>query len=498
MSTTTDQTIRSVVEQVLAKLGKTAPQSNGSHRPSSPGGIPVVSHGNGSAQSSTRASSGSLGVFGSVDDAVAAATDGFSRLCKATIADRVKAIDCVRRICDEQAEELGRLELDETKIGRLDHKIDKLKIIKLVPGVEFMRSDAVSGDNGLTVTEYAPFGVIGSITPVTHSLPTLAGNVINMLAAGNTIVFNPHPSGAKIACEGVRRFNTAIKAATGLENLINIIGEPTLETAEEIFNHRGIRLLVVTGGPGVARAALASRKRAIVAGPGNPPVVVDETADLDNAAAAIVKGAAFDNNLLCIGEKEVFAVNSIFDALLEAVGRNGGYRLSPRQIQQLTQAAFKPPEKPGGHWILNRDLVGKDPAVLAQAIGITVPAGTQILFGETDTANPFVPEEQMMPFVPFVRCQDFEQALALAIKHEHGFGHTAVIHSNNLAHITRMGQACNTTLFAVNGPSTGCLGVGGEGYPSYSIATPTGEGVTTPLTFTRFRRLTVSGALRIV
>jgi aldehyde dehydrogenase len=498
MSTTTDQTIRSVVEQVLAKLGKTAPQSNGSHRPSSPGGIPVVSHGNGSAQSSTRASSGSLGVFGSVDDAVAAATDGFSRLCKATIADRVKAIDCVRRICDEQAEELGRLELDETKIGRLDHKIDKLKIIKLVPGVEFMRSDAVSGDNGLTVTEYAPFGVIGSITPVTHSLPTLAGNVINMLAAGNTIVFNPHPSGAKIACEGVRRFNTAIKAATGLENLINIIGEPTLETAEEIFNHRGIRLLVVTGGPGVARAALASRKRAIVAGPGNPPVVVDETADLDNAAAAIVKGAAFDNNLLCIGEKEVFAVNSIFDALLEAVGRNGGYRLSPRQIQQLTQIAFKPPEKPGGHWILNRDLVGKDPAVLAQAIGITVPAGTQILFGETDTANPFVPEEQMMPFIPFVRARNVDEAIEMAKEFEHGFGHTATIHSRNVRNMSNMGRIMNTTLFIKNGPSMAGLGLGGEGYLSYSIATPTGEGVTNPMTFTRQRRCTMVDDLRII
>ena len=121
-----------------------------------------------------------------------------------------------------------------------------------------------------------------------------------------------------------------------------------------------------------------------------------------------------------------------------------------------------------------------------------------LLYGETDEANPFVPEEQMMPFVPFVRVRDFEQGLELSIKHEHGFGHTAIIHSNHLDHITRMGRAMNTTLFAVNGPCTACLGVGGEGYPSYSIATPTGEGVTNPLTFTRFRRMSVSGSLRIV
>ncbi len=176
------------------------------------------------------------------------------------------------------------------KIGRLEHKIAKLKAIKDVPGVEFLRTDAISGSHGLMITEYAPFGVIGAITPVTHSLPTLAGNFVNMVAAGNTIVCNPHPSGAKIASEGVRRFNKAIFAATGLENLVNIIGTPTIETAQQVFDHRGVKMLVVTGGPAVARAALQSPKRAIVAGPGNPPVVVDATADIDNAAKSIVAG----------------------------------------------------------------------------------------------------------------------------------------------------------------------------------------------------------------
>src|SRR3984957_9538914 len=277
-----EQAIRQVVQEVLAQLGKR-------------GGAPHASNGH---------ANGDWGVFRTVDDAVAAATQGFERFRDVSMENRAKAIACVYRICDEQAEELGRLELEETKIGRLDHKIEKLKIVKLVPGIEFLRCDARSGDHGLTITEYAPFGVIGAITPVTHSLPTLAGNVVSMVSGGNTVVFNPHPSGARIGCEGVRRFNKAIYEETGLENLITIVGEPTLETANEIFEHRGIRLLVVTGGPGVARAALASKKRAIVAGPGNPPVVVDETADIENAAQSIVKGAAYDNNLLCISEKE--------------------------------------------------------------------------------------------------------------------------------------------------------------------------------------------------
>ncbi|MCA9114801.1 MAG: aldehyde dehydrogenase EutE [Planctomycetaceae bacterium] len=479
-----EQAIREVVQQVLSELGKKGPAG----RP--------ASSGNGSTGlSSTR---GDWGVFQKVDDAVAAATEGFQQLKKATLEDRTRIVQLVKDMCFDQAEELGRMEFEETKIGRLDHKIEKLKIIRLVPGVEWLKTDAVSGDHGLTITEYAPFGVIGAITPVTHSLPTLAGNVVNMVGAGNTMVVNPHPSGRRVACEGVRRFNKAIHQATGLTNLITIIENPTLESAEEVFNHRGIRLLCVTGGPGVARAALASRKRAIVAGPGNPPVVVDETADLDNAARSIIAGASYDNNLLCIGEKEVFAVDSIFDSLMSAMDRAGAFRLNAAQIQQLTSVVFSPPEQPGGHHVLNRDLVGKDPAELAAAIGVKIPAGTDLLFGETDCSNPFVPEEQMMPFVPFVRCRNADHGIELAKEYEHGFGHTALIHSRNVRNMSTMGRMMDTTLFVKNGPSMAGLGLGGEGYLSFSIATPTGEGVTSPLTFTRQRRCALVDDLSIL
>src|SRR5580704_16450947 len=329
-----EQAIRQVVQEVLAQLGKR--------------GSGAAAHSNGHAN-------GDWGVFRTVDDAVAAATSGFEKFRDVSMENRAKAIACVYRICYEQAEELGRMELEETKIGRLDHKIEKLQIVKLVPGIEFLRCDARSGDHGLTITEYAPFGVIGAVTPVTHSLPTLAGNVVNMVAAGNTVVFNPHPSGARVACEGVRRFNRAIHQAMGVENLVTIVGEPTRETAGELFDHRGVRLLVATGGPGVARAALASKKRAIVAGPGNPPVVVDETADLENAARSIVAGAAYDNNLLCIGEKEVFAVAAIFDELLETLTRYKSVRLNAGQVQALTKVAFVPGPDAQHPLVVNKD-----------------------------------------------------------------------------------------------------------------------------------------------
>ncbi|MCP3694063.1 MAG: aldehyde dehydrogenase family protein, partial [Planctomycetaceae bacterium] len=228
----------------------------------------------------------------------------------------------IRRISIEQSVELGTMEMNETKIGRLDHKINKLETLgKLTPGIEFMTSQAYTGNRGLAIVEHAPFGVIGAITPVTHSLPTITGNAVSMIASGNTLVVNPHPSGKRVAAEGVRRFNQAIYQDLGIDNLICVIAEPTLESADVIFNHRDVALICVTGGPAVARAALSANKRAIVAGPGNPPVVVDETADLDRAARSIIQGGSYDNNLLCIGEKEIFVVDSVCDALMQAMDR---------------------------------------------------------------------------------------------------------------------------------------------------------------------------------
>jgi aldehyde dehydrogenase len=471
----TDDLIRGVIQQVLSQM------RNG-QAPAAPGR-------NGHAAQ--------RGVFADVDSAVAAASAAQREFEARGLEDRRKAIACIRKICSEQAETLGREELEETKIGRLVHKIEKLKVIAdRIPGVEFLRTDAYSGENGVTLQEYAPFGLIGVITPVTHSLPTLACNAINMLAAGNAIVCNPHPSGARIACKGVHLFNQAIYEAIGIDNLLTILEKPTLESAQAIFDSREVRMLCVTGGPAVGRAALRSPKRAIVAGPGNPPVVVDETADLDNAARSIIAGAAYDNNLLCIGEKEVFAVAAIFDELCEAMTRHKAVRLDTNQIAALTKAAFVKDDK--GHEMVNKDLIGQDAAVLAERAGVRVPADTELLFGETDESHPFVDHEQMMPFVPFMRVPDVDTAIALAKKYEHGFKHTSIIHSRNVETITRMGRAMDTTLFVQNGPSMAGLGSGGEGYLSFSIATPTGEGVTTPLTFTRQRRSTTVKSMRVL
>jgi len=472
----TEALVRSVVEQVLAQVGPRTPAAGG------------------------RSLAGRHGLFSCPDEAVRAAREAFEQLSERNREDRKQIIDHIRRISIDQCVELGTMEMEETKIGRLEHKIEKLKTLgEKTPGVEFLRSEVFSGDRGLAVIEHAPFGVIGVITPVTHSLPTITGNAVSMIASGNTLVVNPHPSGKRVAAEGVRRFNEAIHADLGIDNLICLITEPTLESAEAIFAHRGIDMICVTGGPAVARAALNSGKRAVVAGPGNPPVVVDETADLDRAARAIIQGGSYDNNLLCIAEKEVFVVDRVFDAMLDAMERAGAGRLNEREIDQLTREAIATVgEGEHRHDVAVKDFIGQDAAVLARVAGRQVSPETEIVFGETDESNPFVPVEQMMPFLPFVRVRDIDEAIAKAKYYEHGFRHTSIIHTNNVRNMTRMGRALDTTLFVKNGPCMAALGLGGEGYISFSIATPTGEGVTTPLTFTRERRCSLIDDLHIL
>jgi aldehyde dehydrogenase len=472
--------IRNVVASVLAEVG---PMPIGARGPLSRHVAPGA---------------GKNGVFTDVNEAVAAARAAHIELRSRSMEVRKQVIDIIRRISIDQCEELGLMEMRETGIGRPEHKIEKLRTLGMLsPGTEFLETKAFSGDHGIALIERAPFGVIAAITPVTHSLPTITGNAVSMIAGGNAVVVNPHPSGKKVAAEGVRRFNAAIAAEVGIDNLICVLAEPTLETADALFAHRDIALICVTGGPAVGRAALRSGKRAIVAGPGNPPVVVDETADFDNAARCIIQGAAYDNNLLCIAEKEVFVVDSVFDEMMAAMRRAGALQLNSEQIAKLTSQAIT---KVGDdqHDAAAKDFIGKDASVLARAAGVTAPEGCELVFGETDEHHPFVTVEQMMPFLPFVRARDVDHAIAMAKEYEHGFRHTAIIHSRNVRNMTKMGRELDTTLYVKNGPCMASLGLGGEGYLSFSIAGPTGEGVTSPNTFTRERRCSMVDELRVV
>src|SRR5580704_9184335 len=498
MSAVNETLVRDIVAEVMGRL-------NGSPTPvrSAPAPTPPPAKDCGCEHKKSRptvALRGKFGVFQDANEACVAAHESFKQLQQQGIAARRKIEEIVKSLAEKNAEVWGKIEFEETKIGRLDHKIAKLQIIKLVPGVDWLRPDARSGDNGITLEEYTPFGVVGAVTPSTHSIPTLSGNIVNICSAGNAVVFNAHPSAARCAAVAVRAYNEAIYRETGIENIACIIEKPTLDSFNALCKNENTRLLLVTGGPMVVKAAMQTGKRAICAGPGNPPVFVDDTCCLNRAAKAIITGAAFDNNLLCIGEKEVFVLDQVADKLMQKMSENGAVKLNSAQLEKLTKAAFTfQPGQGGGcaHASVNRDFIGKDPSVLANAAGINLPSGTQLLFGETDAKHPFVEEEQMMPMLPIVRVKSVEEGIEHALESEHNYKHTAIIHSHDVETITAMARALDTTIFVKNGSCMAGLGLGGEGYLSYSIATPTGEGITNPKTFTRIRRCVMVDNLRI-
>lgn len=474
-----DVDIAAVVAEVVRRL---AAEQNAGSTGEAPGG----------GRDSGIRSVGSDGVFPSVDEAVAAAGRAQPKLAALSLDQRGVIVDIIKDYCVGNAEELARLEFQETRLGREDHKIQKLTTIPRVVGVEALRTSVRVGDAGTEFIAAAPFGVIGMVTPATHSIPTMAGNAINVIAAGNTAVFSPHPAAARCLTYALQQMNKRIKAKTGMENLITVMARPSIEAAAELFKHPGVALLTITGGPEVVRVAMRAGKRVIAAAPGNPPVVVDETADIPSAVRHIIFGAAFDNNLLCIGDKEVFVVEAVADQFMAAMRRADAVELDARQIERLTQAAFIP-EKHSGELHVNREFIGRSTAFLGRAAGMSVGPNVDLLFGETDENHVFVQEEQMMPFLPVVRVRDVEAAIAAAVKAEHGYKHTALIHTQNDETARRMARIMQTTLFIRNAPCTAALGVEGPGYLSYSIATATGEGVTTPLTFTRQRQMVIGG-----
>ncbi len=439
------------------------------------------------------------GIFASVDDAVAAAGLAFRAFRDHGLAARKVVIEAVRRSMLEHAEQLARMAHRETGIGRYEDKVLKNRLVTTkAPGPEDLEVQAVSGDAGMTVIEWAPFGVVAAITPVTNPTSTIINNTISIVSAGNAVVFNAHPSARACSAETIRLINRAIVAAGGPSNLVTGVATPTIDTARALMTHPGVRVLLVTGGPAVVREALRTDKRAITAGPGNPPAVVDQTADVERAARDIVRGASFDNNLVCIDEKVVLVVDSVADRLLRAMAQQGAYLLKEHELRRLERVIFKELGQPGKPGVMNPAWIGQDAGRILGEIGVRAEPAPRLLVADVPRDHSLAWTEQMMPVLPVVRVSSVDQAIDLAVRMEHGFHHTASIHSTNVETITRMARAMNCSIFVANGPNVAGLGEGGEGFTSFSIASPTGDGLTRPRTFSRERRVTVVGALRIV
>ena len=439
--------------------------------------------------------SGDWGVFATMDEAVEAAAAAQRDYLGRTMHDRAAYVEAIRGVVLEQEtlEYLSRKTVEETEMGNFAHKVMKNTLAATKsPGIEDLTTDAMTGDDGLTLVEYSPFGVIGAITPTTNPTETIICNAIGMLAAGNSVVFSPHPRAKEVSLHLVRLINQALVKAGAPANLVVTVAEPSIDNTNAMMEHPLIRMLVATGGPAIVKTVLSSGKKAIGAGAGNPPVVVDETADIEKAAKDIVDGCSFDNNLPCIAEKEIIAVDSVADYLIFNMKKNGAYLVTdPVVVEHLARLVLN--EKGGP----KTSFVGKSAKYILEQIGVSVEDDVKVILMETGEDHPFVQEELMMPILPLVRVPDVDEGIEMAIRVEHGNRHTALMHSRNVEKLTKMAKKIQTTIFVKNGPSYAGIGVGGEGYTTFTIAGPTGEGLTSAKSFARKRRCVLVGGMDV-
>jgi len=487
-----EQRIQEIVDKVMARLGPDArrtPTEAAFRAASTASTKPAAATTRGKEARIPRAQHG---LFPDIDTAVAAARKAFEQFESTPLSTRERIVAAMRKATLDNLRPLAEYAVAETGLGRVEDKLKKNELCATkTPGPEILRPIAFTGDHGLCILDRASYGVIGSITPTTNPTETIVNNGIGMIAGGNAVVFNTHPYAWRTCAHHIDLLNQAIIQAGGPPNLLVNVAEPSIESAQKLMTHKGVRLLVVTGGGAVVKAAMTSGKRAIAAGPGNPPAVVCDTANLAVAAHGIVEGASIDNNIICTAEKEICAVSKIADALKAELQKLGCYLMNDRQVRALEKVILD-----GDH--TNKDWVGKNAGLIGKQIGIHVGDDCRLLIAEVPEEHPFVQHELLMPVLGLVRYPDVSAAIAGAVRCEHGFGHTAVMYSTNIEALSAMACTINCSIFVKNGSNLAGLGYHGEGYTSFTIASPTGEGMTTALSFTRERRCTLKDAFRFV
>jgi acyl-CoA reductase-like NAD-dependent aldehyde dehydrogenase len=482
--------IDSIVARVVKRLESQGALEVAAGRPVAPAAAPTAS--------AARRSSGGP-IFETVDETASAARQAFLDLCDTSLETRDAMIAACRRAVEEHAPAISELAVKETGLGRVDDKIRKnLLVGRKSPGTEILIPYAKSGDHGLMLEERAPYGVILSVTPSTNPSETIINNGIGMLAGGNATIFAPHPGAREVSLRTVSLLEEAVRGAGGPPNVFTTIAQPSIEVTQGLMRHEKVRLLVVTGGGGVVKEAMSVGKRAITAGPGNPPVVVDTTADLDVAAHGIYSGASFDNNIVCTDEKEVIAVDRIRRSLMDRLVAAGAFELKGRTLDVVRKTVLTEDRGPRHSSKINRELIGKNAGVILEAAGVSGPKDTRLLVAEVDEDHPFLWTELMMPVVGVAGVRDVDTAIDFAREVEGGNYHTASMYSKNVDKLSRMARIIDCSIFVKNGPNYSGLGAGGEGYTSFTIASPTGEGMTTARSFTRFRRCTLIDSFRIV
>ena len=432
-------------------------------------------------------------IYSSVTDAVAAAKGAYSRYSKLTLNERQEILEGVKKALRPIANELAAMTVSETGMGNVCDKAQKIKLaIEKTPGVEDLITEVNTGDHGMTLYELSPFGIVCAVQPCTNPCATLISNTIGMLAAGNAIIHCPHPRAVKVSQFLTTIISETIRSISGIDNLVVTLHVSLMGFTTEVISHPDVDLVVCTGGSGSLRQAMTSGKKVIGAGPANPVAIVDATANFEKAARDIVRGASFDNNLMCTSEKCMVVEEKAADRFIFELLKNGVYYVkNEEEIQKLLDAAVT------GDFVINKKLEGRSANEILEYAGIPCNGTIKLIVAETERIHPFVTLELLMPLVPLVKAADFEEALEIALDVEQGYKHTATIHSESIEHLNHAAKEMQTSVFVKNGPSFMGIGFDKEGHTSFTIATTTGEGTTTARHFARRRRCTLTSGFSI-
>lgn len=432
-------------------------------------------------------------MFNEAEQAVRASREAYETYSDLTLNARREIFTAICNKIAPHVVTIAEKELEETGFGNVNDKIIKLVLaLSKTPGVEYLTTEVITGDSGMTLYEYSPYGVICAIHPSTNPSATLINNVLGMLAAGNVVINIPHPRCIGVSMYVTKLINEAIFETCRIENLVITLSKSAKSIADEIINHPDVSLIVATGGRSMNKRALQSSKRVIAAGKANPVAIVDETADIAKAAKDIVDGATFDHNSMCITEKNIVLVDEILPDFVKEIKKQNVYYVEKEQeIFQLAKATLKQ------NLTMNRTLQGKSANEILTSANITCNRKINLIVVKVFKEHPFVTEEMLMPLVPLVTEKTFEEALETALFMEQGLRHTAIIHSQSIPRMNKAAKIMQTSIFIKNGSSLAGIGLNGEDKTSFTIANISGEGVTSARDFARKRSCTMTDGFSI-
>jgi acetaldehyde dehydrogenase / alcohol dehydrogenase len=384
----------------------------------------------------------------------------------------------------EQAQHLAQLAVEETRLGVMEDKVIK-NMVATEFAYDYVKDKRTVGAirefperNLVEMAE--PIGVVLSLVPITNPTSTVLFKCIMAIKTRNAMVFCPHPKAWRCGAEAVRiMYETAVKHGAP-EGVLVCVESPTVKDNAYLMHHKDVSLIDATGGQGAVRAAYSSGKPALGVGPGNTPVYLEKTADLNESIVDILISKTFDNGTICASEQTVVIDDEIYDRALKKFSELGAHICDEKETKLLENTVIDP--KTG---FMQPLALGQKAADIARFIGISVEPNTKLLIAPIRGVGREHPlsVEKLFPVLAVYRAKSLDEALKVCVdvNHAGGLGHTAVIFSRNDEIVRKFGEVINAGRVIVNSPgSIGALGaVYNDLVPTFSFGCGTGGGNST-------------------